>query len=91
MVLDEPTVEEPAFNQAEETKTDPGELEPLNEPASRGTLLGRLKTDYRIIRDNLRTPCVYRYYLYWILAGLIPQFGTFNYYLVKDVYKISQI
>jgi len=79
--------------QEEESKSAPPVEEfPSTEAApSRGTLLGRLKSDYKIIKENLKTRCVYRYYLYWILAGFIPQFGTFNYYLVKDVYKITQI
>lgn len=48
-----------------------------------------MKADFKIIKDNFKMKVVWRYYLYWILAGLEPSFGGLSYYQLKDVYKID--
>ena len=57
----------------------------------RNTFSGRCKSDYQIIKENMKTPVVYRFYLFWVLVGLIPSFSGMDYYWMKDVYKITQV
>ena len=70
------------------------EEEPVNEEViqyDRETFTGRCKSDYQIIKENMKTPVVYRFYLFWVLVGLIPMFTGMDYYWMKDVYKITQV
>lgn len=55
------------------------------------TFVTRIKADYKIIKENLKTKVVWHYYLYWLLAGLEPTFGTIGYFWLKEVYQITQV
>jgi len=34
---------------------------------------------------------VWQFYLYWLLVGIMPSFSGVSYFLIKDVYKISDL
>jgi len=65
-----------------------GDLAPVEQEASseRQTFKQRVISDFYIIKDNLKTEVVWRYYLYYLLAGLEPSFGGISYFWVKEVY-----
>jgi hypothetical protein len=67
----------------EEEKTD-AEKEPTG-------FFGRVKRDYKIIKEVMKIKVVWRFYLYWIVKGFWPSFSGPGYTLVRDVYKISDI
>lgn len=37
----------------------------------------------------MKIPALYRYYIYWLVAGLSPSFGTADYNQMKTVYEIT--
>jgi hypothetical protein len=51
----------------------------------------RCKHDFIIIKECLKHKTVWRYYLFWLLAGICPTFTGYQYYYLKDVYQISQV
>ena len=67
------------------------EVQESNENTQKITWWARVKSDYKIIKENLKIKVVYRYYIYWLLASICPSFVQINYYLLKDVYAITSI
>jgi len=55
------------------------------------TFIGRVKRDYRIIKENLKTRVVWRFYLYWLLAGLEPKFPGPDYIWIKTSLAITKV
>lgn len=53
--------------------------------------MARIKRDYYIIKNHLKTSVAKRYYLYWILAGLEPSFGGIGYIWIKTVLKLTAV
>ena len=51
----------------------------------------RIKHDWQIIKENMKLSVVWRFYLFWALCGIIPNFQAMDYYQIMDTYKISQI
>ena len=47
--------------------------------------------DLTIIKNNLKSRVVWRFYLYWFLHGLEPLFSGFSYYFMMDVYKLDSV
>lgn len=56
----------------------------------RDTFWGRIKSDFSIVRENMKTKVVWRYYLFWVLYGLKPTFNAYEYFQKKDVYHLDQ-
>jgi len=52
---------------------------------------GRIKHDWQIIKKNLTSKIVYKYYLFWLISGFMPSFSGMDYYMIMDVYKITPI
>jgi hypothetical protein len=48
--------------------------------SQQSTFLSRVKHDYMIIKENLKTKVVFRYYLFWLLYGMVPTFSGMDYY-----------
>ena len=55
------------------------------------TFCGRLKHDWSVIKKNLTSKIVYKYYLFWFISGFMPSFSGMDYYMIMDVYKITPI
>ena len=43
------------------------------------TFVQRVKKDYIIIKESIKIPALYRYYIYWLVSGLSPSFGSADY------------
>ena len=61
------------------------------EHSNEETFKERIKKDYEIIRDNMKTRVVWRYYLFWLLKGLEPSFFGLSYYFIKQECEITQV
>lgn len=59
--------------------------------AQRETFCGRIKADWKVIKENMKSKVVWRYYLFWVLRGLQPSFGSYQYFQFKEVYKLTQV
>ena len=60
-------------------------------PVERETFLERVKKDYKLIKENMKVPVVWRYYLFWLLRGLKPQFAGLDFIQIKTVYNIDDL
>jgi hypothetical protein len=48
-----------------------------------------VQKDFIIIKESLKIPALYRFYIYILVSGLSPSFSTAGYNQIKDVYGIT--
>jgi hypothetical protein len=48
-----------------------------------------VQKDFIIIKESLKIPALYRFYIYILVSGLSPSFGTADYIQMINVYGIT--
>ena len=55
------------------------------------TFCERVKKEFKIVKENLKVPIVFYYYLFWLVRGLKPSFSGADYIQWMEVYEISSL
>ena len=53
------------------------------------TFCETLRRDMKIVKDAFKTKVIYRYFAFWFFVALEPSLGASSYFLITDVYGIS--